>query len=75
MRLFGLVSEMGGCVMSLFVFDAWRLDTHTAHLPRHFHHPQGWDGNGVKYLDWLRSQFKCNHCFGKDSEVLHAHCD
>lgn len=45
---------------------------HPAHLPRHYHHPQGWDGNDAKYLDWLISQSKCNHCFGKDSEVLHA---
>jgi hypothetical protein len=60
--------------MSLFVFDAWRLDT-THGTPSQALSPlQGWDGNGVKYLDWLISQFKCNHCFGKDSEVLHAHC-
>lgn len=49
--------------MSLFVFDAWRLDTTPGAPSQTFSPLQGWDGNDVKYLNWLRSQFKSNHCF------------
>ena len=36
---------------------------HLAHFPRCFNPPQGWEGDHIVYLDWLRSQFKSNHCF------------
>lgn len=49
--------------MSLYVFDAYRLDTTPGAPSPIFSPPQGWNGDDVKYLDWLRSQFKSSHCF------------
>ena len=39
------------------------LDTAPGASSQIFSPPQGWEGDDVKYLEWLRSQFKCNHCF------------
>ena len=49
--------------MSLFVFDAWRLDTTPGAPSQTFSPPRGWEGDSVDYLNWLRSQYKSNHCF------------
>ena len=48
-----------------FVYDAWHLDTTPGALSQTFSPPQGWDGDDddVNYLDWLRTQFKSDHCF------------
>ena len=43
--------------MSLYIFDAWRLDTTPGAPSQTFSPPQGW-GDHVVYLDWLRTQFK-----------------
>ena len=58
---FGLVCKRGGVMR--FVYDAWHLDTTPGAPSQIFSPPQGWDGDDVKYLDWLRIQFKSNHCF------------
>jgi len=49
--------------MSLYVFDASRLDTTLGAPSQMFSPPQGWEGDNVAYLSWLRSQFKSSHCF------------
>ena len=49
--------------MSSYFYDAWHLDTTPGAPSQIFSPPQGWDGDDVKYLDWLRTQFKSDHRF------------
>jgi len=49
--------------MSFYIYDAWHLDTTPGAPSQTFSPPHGWEGDDVNYLDWLRSQFKSNHCF------------
>lgn len=49
--------------MSMYVFDAFRLDTTPGIPSQIFSPPQGWDGDDIDYLKWLRLQFKISHCF------------
>lgn len=61
--------------MSLYVFDARRLDTIPGAPSRTFSPPQGWNRDDVEYLNWLRFQFKSKTtASGKDWEFLHALC-
>ena len=46
-----------------FVYDAWHLDKTPGAPSQIFSPPQGWDGDDVICLNWLRSQFKSDHCF------------
>lgn len=48
---------------SPYVFDAWHLDTTPGKPSQIFSPPQGWEGDDIKYLEWLRIQFKNSHCF------------
>ena len=46
-----------------FVYAAWHLDTTPGAPSQTSSPPQGWDGDDIIYLNWLRSQFKSDHCF------------
>ena len=45
------------------VYDAWHLDTTPGSASQIFSPPQGWEGDHIVYLEWLRTQFKNDHCF------------